>query len=428
MFELSAPPPRALIVSKRAAAAAAWAQTMREVGCAAEPCAVADAPTAAYTADAALLLPDALDLNFIQKMRDAAGVRAFPILCAKDGYEPALEFVDDRLPEQLLANVAAPRLRAAFRAALVEEEINTRADLFGARSSFADFNAPGVTPRRVLVVGRANKAYLAIESALSEAGIATESTPFTNMALDYARSNEVDLIIADGSESSDEALQFCLGLRADAAMNLSPGILLTPPNFDRVSYAMTRGVTEIISIETSPRDIAKRVVRIVDRKRRQDAVRGFFRRQLTTMPCDPETGLFESGVLAKRLQRHVVVAEASGRALSAAILRLHGGAAHEPQAAKAARRLAATLGRILRFEDTAGALDWRTFAILMPAATEANAKAAATRFKTALDAEVLGADRITFSGLDVLGSATQFQPGETGGAFLLRAAAREVFI
>ena len=64
----------------------------------------------------------------------------------------------------------------------------------------------------------------------------------------------------------------------------------------------------------------------------------------------------------------------------------------------------------------------------MPAATEANAKAAATRFKTALDAEVLGADRITFSGLDVLGSATQFQPGETGGAFLLRAAAREVFI
>lgn len=428
MFESSATPPRALIVSQRGAAAAAWAQTLREVGCAAEPCSVADAPTSAYTADAALLLPDALELGFIQKLRASAGERAFSILCAKDGYEPALEFVDDHLPEQLLANVAAPRLRAAFRAALIEEEINTRADLFGARSSSIDFNAASTAPRRVLVVGRANKAYLAIESALSEAGIATESTPFTSMALDYARGNEVDLILADGSESSDEALQFCLGMRADAALNMSPGVLLAPANFDRVSYAMTRGVAEIISIESSPRDIAKRIVRIVDRKRRQDSVRGFFRRQLTTMPCDPETGLFESGVLAKRLQRHVVVAEASGRALSAAVLRLHGGAAHEPHAAKAARHFAVTLGRILRFEDTAGALDWRTFAILMPASTEANAKAAATRFKTALDADVLSADRITYAGLDAVGSATQFLPGETGGAFLLRAAAREDFI
>ena len=94
LFELSATPPRALIVSQRGAAAAAWAQTLREVGCVAEPCGVADAPTAAYTADAALLLPDALEVGFIQKLRAAAGSRAFSVLCAKDGYEPALEFVD----------------------------------------------------------------------------------------------------------------------------------------------------------------------------------------------------------------------------------------------------------------------------------------------------------------------------------------------
>lgn|GEM_PF-1792740 len=428
MFKSSAAPPRSLIVSHRGAAAAAWAQALREVGCTAEPCSVADAPTAAYTADAALLLPDALNVTFIEKLRAAAGARAFSILCAKDGNESALEFVDDRLPEQLLANVVAPRLRSAFRAALIEEEISTRADLFGAQTSSLDFNTASSAPRRILVVGHANKAYLAIEDAMISIGIVTESTPFSNMALDYARSNAVDLVLADGSESSDEALQFCLGMRADAALNLSPGVLLAPANFDRVSYAMTRGVTEVISIDAGPLDIAQRIVRIVDRKRRQNAVRGYFRQQLASMPCDPKTGLFEASVLAKRLQRHVTVAEASGRSLSAVVLRLHGAIADDPIAANAAHQIAATLGRIVRFEDTAGALDWRTFAVLMPASTEANAKSAATRFKTALDAAVLSSDRITFSELDIVGSATQLQAGETGGAFLLRTAAREAFI
>jgi len=428
VFKASAASPRVLVISQRTAAAAAWAQTLREVGCSAEPCSPGDAPTAAYTADAALLLTDSLDVLLIQKLRRAAEERAFPILCSSNSVGPALDLVDDRLPEQLLANVAAPRLRATFRAALIEEELHTRADLFGVRSSSSDFAKQGNAPRRVLFVGRPNAAYLAIEDALKNVGITTESTPFTGTALDYARSNEVDLILADGTETSDEALQFCLGMRADAALNLSPGVLLAPADFDRVSYAMTRGVTEIISSASSPRDISKRIERIVDRKRRQDSMRAFYRRQLTGMPCDAETGLFDSNVLAKRLHRHVVVAETSGRPLSAAILRLQGGVASDVNAATAARRIATTLGRILRFEDTAGSLDWRTFAVLLPAATEENAKAATRRFKTALDAAVLAPDRIAFGALDIVGSATQFQPGETGGTFLLRAAAHEAFI
>ena len=49
-----------------------------------------------------------------------------------------------------------------------------------------------------------------------------------------------------------------------------------------------------------------------------------------------------------------------------------------------------------------------------------------TGFKTALDAGILAPERAAFAHLDVVGSATQFRPGESAGAFLLRAAAHEV--
>ncbi|MET0545695.1 MAG: hypothetical protein ABWZ40_05230, partial [Caulobacterales bacterium] len=348
----------------------------------------------------------------------------FPIIGALDGDDPLLDLVDDRLPEQLLPNVAAPRIRSAFRAALAEEEIATRQDLFAVLGA-ADWSPQEMVPVencKVLFVGRPSAAYLAIERALADLGVNSEASPITATALEYAQDNDVDVVIADGIESSDEALRFCLSLRANAGLHHLPGALLAPARFDQSTYAMTRGVSEIISATDPAADIARRIMRLARQKRRLDRMKRYFAAAQSGMPAD-SAGLFAREVLARRLQRHISVAEASARPFSVAILRLETGDGPREELETVAKDVALVLKRVLRIEDTAGTFDWRTFAILMPASTAAGAKAALTRLIAVLEANVLQSARTMHPDIDIQTSAAEFKPGEPAGAFLMRAAA-----
>jgi PleD family two-component response regulator len=216
-------------------------------------------------------------------------------------------------------------------------------------------------------------------------------------------------------------------MRSNAGLHHVPGALLAPTSFGQSTYALTRGVAEIFSAEDNSANTVRRIIRLAKQKRRFDRMKRYFSNPQPGMAEDAATSLFTHETLARRLQNHVAIAEASARPLSAAILRLVSSSGSQSEFTGISKHVGQLLRRVLRLEDTAGAFDWRTFAILMPASNEAGARAALTRISAVLETNALQEARSQFPDLRIETNAAEFNPGEPAGAFLVRAASRSGF-
>ncbi len=144
---------------------------------------------------------------------------------------------------------------------------------------------------------------------------------------------------------------------------------------------------------------------------------------------DSATGLFTRDLFAAHLGRLAAASRERGRPLSVAVLRV----ADKPETVAARRegwldravpQLGSMIGRLVRAEDTAARLGPEVFALALPAADAAKARAAAERIGaviacTAFDA---GDTRLPFTVEFDLGVA-ELERGETAARTLERAAA-----
>jgi PleD family two-component response regulator len=417
----SPPPPRTLVVARESARANVWSDAMGETGCDSMALEPAGAIRLAHAADAALILGDALNPELVNRLRQAAAGRAFAIIAAVGDKAAMPPGVDDRLPERLRPSAATLRVRAAFRMALAEEEAQARRALISP-NGFAAPEEEG-QPYKALYVGQPGPAYLALQPALAAIAMDLSASLSLPMALDHLHESEIDLVIADGVEAAEDAMRFCLALRRSPRVHHVPGVLLTKPGFERESDAIAKGVTEVLDAQEDPSAMAARLLRLARRKRRQDALHAFFEAPPPASWIDPATGLFTRDILARRLQDLTAISEASRRALSVAILKLDPYPAFNAKRGDLAKSVGGMLQRLVRAQDTGAALDWRTYAILMPGSDLRAAETGGARAAAVLEATGLvdgGGQLMARLGV----GAAEYHPGEAAGAFLARAAAR----
>lgn len=337
------------------------------------------------------------------------------IVDASFGSDPALLSIPDRLrtlvtprrlsaialgrPEPALARLgfdlamappvhpvqAALRLEALVRGAAAEDEADLRAETFAARGRPLPPASADPSPLQILAVGEPAPRFLALRHALSEGGaeIVGAFTPFT--AFDYLHERPFDAVVLWAGETHAEALSIASGMRRNTRLFHTPTVLALRNGAEVArAEAFHKGLADIASAETPPEETALRILTLAAGHRRQSAIRARLEGARGSGLMDAATGLFTRDLFAAHLSRLSTAMRERRRPLAVAVLKT----VLAPQLAqvrregwldRAAPQVGSMIGRLVRAEDTAARLSADVYALAMPGATTAAARAAAER-------------------------------------------------
>ena len=325
---------------------------------------------------------------------------------------------------------AALRLEALVRASVAEEEFELRRATFADRGRTLPSPIVSKAPLKILTVGEPAPKFLALAHALTALGAEATAALTAYTAFDYLHEESFDAVVLWAGETHAEALSIAGGMRRNTRLYHVPTALYLRTGAEvALSDAFNRGLSDVASADTPEEETARRVISLAQAYRRETAIRRALEHARTSGLMDSATGLFTRDLFAAHLGRLAAASRERGRPLSVAVLRV----ADKPETVAARRegwldravpQLGSMIGRLVRAEDTAARLGPEVFALALPAADAAKARAAAERIGaviacTAFDA---GDTRLPFTVEFDLGVA-ELERGETAARTLERAAA-----
>ena len=380
--------------------------------------------------DAAIVDARADGEGFVARLRQAAAPRYLPILVV-GAPEPAdRDGADMIMSSPPHPAQAALRLDQLTRAGIAEEEFALRQATFAAHG--VTLNAPdiGETPLQILTAGAADRRFLAMSNALSEAGAEVIAAPTPYTAFDYLHERAFDAAVLWGGQDHAPALSIASGMKRNTRLYHIPLTLYLRGSASvELAELFSRGFADVAAADTPEDETAERVLALARNHRRRQAIRRALDSVRGSDLMDATTGLFTRDLFAAHLARVSEGARLRDRALSVCVLRV---AEREPvvQARsggwldRAIPQIGAMVSRLVRVEDTAARLGPELFALVLPATVEREGRMAAERIAaviacTAFDA---GQDRSPFVVEFDVGVA-EMRDGETPAAVLERASA-----
>lgn len=313
------------------------------------------------------------------------------------------------------------RLRALLRSCGMTEEMRVRDAALG---PIGMTEAPGSFARPGLVAlvadkpGPAMQMRSALALHMSDSLVIRTRDAALGMSDDPAMPCPDVYVIAADLAGKGDGLRLMSDLRSRTATRHSAVCVhLRVPSHSEAAMAFDLGADDVIDAGLDPREVAARLRRLLDRKRRDDQLRATLSDGLRLAVIDPLTGLFnrryalaQLGRIADRAQRGD-----SGFAVLAidldrfkAVNDSFGHAAGDCVLTEVARRLSLNM----RAGDLLGRIGGEEFIVALPQTTASNALALANRLRLAVEAAPVRIDAattipVTISvGLAVSGSVT----------------------
>jgi two-component system cell cycle response regulator PopA len=375
---------------------------------------------------------DAEILPLARTLKQAAAPRRLPVV-ALGRPDNLLEHwgFDLTLSPPLHPMQAAMRLEALLRAAIAEEEFELRQETFADRGVRLQAAAVDPAPFRVLTIGEPAPKFLALSHELGACGAEITAALTAYTAFDYLHERTFDAVVLWAGETHAEALSIAGGMRRNSKLYHTPTVLYLR---DGVTVdptdAYNRGLSDVTSADTPEAETARRVMSLAKAYRREVSIRQALENARSSGLMDPTTGLFTRDLFAAHLGRLATAARERRRPLSMAVLRI----VDRPELAAARRegaldraipQLGSMIGRLVRAEDTAARLGPELFALALPAAHAAAAKAAADRITAviACTAFTVAENHPPFT-VDFEVGVAELGPDETAARALERAAAQ----
>jgi len=375
-------------------------------------------------------------------LRDDPATAGIPVIVMLARNDPASRLAalqagaDDVMAKPMDELRMLARLRALLRSCGMTEEMKARDAALG---PIGMTEAPGSFDRPGLVALVAEKPAQAVQLRSALARHMTDSLVIQtrDAALDIASEParpcpDVYVIEADLAAKGD-GLRLMSDLRSRSdTRNTAVCVLLRAPSEGEAAMAFDLGADDVIDAGSDPREVAVRLRRLLDRKRRDDRLRATLSDGLRLAVIDPLTGLFnrryalaqlgriadragqgETGfaVLAIDLDRFKAVNDAFGHAAGDCVL------------VEVARRLSLNL----RAGDLLGRIGGEEFIVALPQTTFASALALAERLCAAVESVPVRIDAVTAIpvtisiGLAVSGQRSSPEGGEPVTAALARA-------
>ena len=296
------------------------------------------------------------------------------------------------------------RLRGLLRSCGVTEEMRVRDAALG---PIGMTEAPGSFARPGLVAlvadkpGPAMQMRSALALHMSDSLVIRTRDAALGMSDDPAMPCPDVYVIAADLAGKGDGLRLMSDLRSrTATRHAAVCVHLRAPSHSEAAMAFDLGADDVIDFGLEPREVAARLRRLLDRKRRDDQLRATLSDGLRLAVIDPLTGLFnrryalaQLGRIADRAQRGD-----SGFAVLAidldrfkAVNDSFGHAAGDCVLIEVARRLSHNL----RAGDLLGRIGGEEFIVALPQTTASNALALANRLRCAVEAAPVRIDATT---------------------------------
>lgn len=371
--------------------------------------------------------------SLMRSVRAALGPRAGLFFAwTEPGVPFELDGFDGFFPADTPPAFLGARLESALRIAVMADEARMRFETlarFGGAARPPEQVATGAL--RVLVFGEPSPAALAISAQLESSGVQCVAAFSSFTAFDYLHEGSFDAVAMVTGTDAGTAASFCAALRRNSRLFHVPCTVFAGPDFGEPEALMTRGASDAVVTGVDDAAACLRLLSLAEEKRRREALSLAFAAARTASALDPGTGLYNATFLDAHAARLASRAHETDRPMAVAAVRLSRDSAEIlPATSRTLDRVmgqaGSMLGRLVRAEDVAAALDRTTFAVAFPASEEDAAGIAARRIAavlecTAFDTGEDGAFPVQIA-LDV--AAAQLAPGESGPSLVRRAVAR----
>jgi two-component system cell cycle response regulator len=346
----------------------------------------------------------------LRQLREDPATARIPVIVMLAAGGPAARLAalqagaDDVMAKPMDEPRMLARVRALLRSCGMTEEMRARDAALG---PIGMTEAPGCFARPGLVALVADKPESAMQMRSTLAlhmpdslVIRTRDAALGSPDDAAAPCPDVHVIEADLAAKGD-GLRLMSDLRSRSATRHSAVCIRFPaPSDSDAAMAFDLGADDVIDASLEPREVALRLRRLLDRKRRDDQLRATLSDGLRLAVIDPLTGLFnrryalaQLGRIADRSQK-----EEGGFAVLAidldrfkAVNECHGHAAGDCVLIEVARRLSLNM----RAGDLLGRIGGEEFLVALPQTTASQALALANRLRQAVEAVPVRIDTAT---------------------------------
>jgi two-component system cell cycle response regulator PopA len=291
------------------------------------------------------------------------------------------------------AQIAA-RIKLTLRLAVMEDEARLRASTLGARGVHVDLGLDDVRRPRVnvLYVGHATPTFLGLATTLSGFG-ATLSAAFTTFtAFDFLHERDFDAVVINALDKVDVGFTVCTAMRRNTRLFHTPAALIIDPlRFDLAEEAFEKGASDLLPVDASPEDVARRIMSLARERQRRMLIKSAFAQVRAPEVVDVISGLATASFFVDHIDAMARRAQRLERPLSMVVARTNTPETAQPaERNMALRQIGSMISRLMRAEDFAAELEPGVFAIAMPGAGRAAAEGAAHRIAAIAECTAFG--------------------------------------
>lgn len=307
-----------------------------------------------------------------------------PIIAIGPSSLAEIDAVDAWVPEPALPAQVAARARSLFRLHSMEAIAKRRASVNALYGERPELVARPEARSSVLYVGDASPRFMSLQHIMEADNVEVVAAFSSYSAFDYLHERSFDAVVLNANDKADAAFTISSAMRRNARLYHTPVLLLTrDTNHETADEAFARGVSDIISAQTSDQEMRDRILTLTAERRRRRDAKAALEACREPRTLDIDTGLFHAGFLTSHLQDMINDHDRGEVSFSALILNtdLPEGIERpdDLSAEKARRQFAAMLRHLLRSEDAACRVNADTFLALLPFTEEEGVSAVAAR-------------------------------------------------
>lgn len=244
--------------------------------------------------------------QIVSQLRQRYAPRDFPILGRlmreTEGDHP----FDSVLYSPVHPVQVAYRVSSLIRLGQMEAEIVRRMDTlretFGQDISLPD--APLRQPFRVLFIGKADPAYMAVVNALQDKNVDVVAAFTSFSAFDYLHDSSFDAVVMNALTGGEPALTIAETMRRNPRLFHVPTLLLVNKDtFRETDAAYALGIKDLIDANASPEELRGRILELANDCRLHQRLKDEFTNLGGEHCSDPETGVLNARFLQAHLKR-----------------------------------------------------------------------------------------------------------------------------